>query len=118
MGWFAQRVTSFGHALHGLKLLLLEEHHARLHLLATGLVVGAGLVLGLSRQDWQVLVLTVAMVWLAEGLNTALERVCDAAVPNHHPMVGKAKDVAAGSVLITACFAVVMGLLIFLPYLA
>lgn len=117
MAWFRQRVVSFGHALHGLKVLLLEEHNAQLHMLATVLVVSAGLALGISRQDWQALLLTVALVWLAEGLNTALERLCDAAVPDQHPLIGRAKDVAAGSVLITACFAVAMGLLIFLPYL-
>jgi diacylglycerol kinase len=56
-------------------------------------------------------------VWLAEGMNTALEYLADAAVPEHHPLIGKAKDVAAGAVLITAMFAFVMAGLIFLPYL-
>lgn len=118
MSWFRQRVESFGHALRGVKSLLSEEHHAQLHLLATGLVIGLGLYLGISRDDWQTLLLVVAMVWLAEGLNTALERLGDAAVPEQHPLVGKAKDVAAGAVLITAGFALVLGALIFIPYLA
>ena len=59
----------------------------------------------------------MALVWLAEGMNTALEHMCDAAVPEQHPLIGKAKDVAAASVLVTAGFAAAIGLLVFLPYL-
>ncbi len=117
MSWLRQRRSSFGHALRGIRYLLVEEQHARLHLLATLSVLVLGWCLHISRSDWQLLLVVVALVWLAEGLNTALERLSDAAVPEHHPLIGKAKDMAAGSVLLMATFAVVMGLLIFLPYL-
>lgn len=117
MSWWRQRLQSFGHAIQGVKLLLMEEQHARLHLLATGLAVAVAWWLEIQRADWQVLVLTVALVWVAEALNTALEHLCDAAVPEYHPLVGKAKDVAAGAVLLAAGFAVVMAGLIFQPYL-
>jgi diacylglycerol kinase len=117
MNWLRQRRASFGHALCGIRSLLVEEHHARLHLVATAAVVALGWLLHISRTDWQLLLLVIALVWLAEGLNTALERLADAAVPEHHPLIGKAKDVAAGSVLLVAGIAAVMGLLIFLPYL-
>ncbi len=117
MSWLQQRIRSFGHAANGVKLLLLEEPHARLHLLATLLVLSAGWWFELGRADWQVLLLTIALVWLAEGLNTALENLSDAAVPEHHPLIAKAKDVAAGAVLIAAGLAVAMAGLIFFPYL-
>lgn len=117
MSWWRQRLKSFGHAFYGVKLLLLEEQHARLHLLATSLVFLTAWWLEIQRADWQVLVLTVALVWLAEALNTALEHLCDAAVPEYHPLIAKAKDVAAGAVLLAAGFALVMAGLIFLPYL-
>ncbi len=118
MSWPRQRLTSFGHAANGVRLLLAGEPHALLHALATILVVVLAIVLDISRQDWQALMLTVALVWLAEGMNTALEHLCDAAVPEQHPLIGKAKDVAAGAVLICAGFAVVMAGVIFLPYLS
>lgn len=118
MNWLRDRHESFGHALRGLRTLLQEEHHAQLHLLATIAVLLFGWWLHLSRTDWMLLLLVIAMVWLAEGLNTALEHLCDAVVPDYHPLVGKAKDVAAGSVLVVAAVASVLGLLIFLPYLA
>ena len=116
MSWLRQRLQSFRHAFNGLKLLL-EEDHARVHLAATMLVFLAAWGLEIGRLDWQVLILTVALVWLAEGLNTALEHLSDAAVPEHHPLIGKAKDVAAAAVLITAGCALVMAGLIFIPYL-
>jgi len=116
VNWLAERVQSFGNALRGMRVLLTEEPHARLHGVATTLVIALGFFLQLSRYDWQSLLLIVAMVWLAEGLNTAVEHACDAAVPELHPLIGKAKDVAAAAVLITAVFAVAMAGLIFVPY--
>lgn len=117
MNWLQGRIDSFGHALRGIVSLLAGEPNARIHLLATVLVVALGLVLDVNRGDWQALLLIVAVVWLAEGMNTALEHLADAAVPEFHPLVRKAKDVAAGTVLVTAVAAVILGLLIFLPYL-
>ena len=88
-------MRSFGFALAGLATLLREQHNARLHLLATVAVVVLALALDVSRNHWLVLLLTMAVVWLAEALNSALEYVCDAAVPEQHELIGKAKDVAA-----------------------
>jgi diacylglycerol kinase (ATP) len=57
------------------------------------------------------------LVWVAEGLNTAFEFMCDVASPEFHPLVEKSKDVAAGAVLLSAVGAVIIGLIVFLPYL-
>ena len=116
MSWLRQRLTAFRHAFRGVSTLLRETVHARIHLLATGLVLLLAWSLGLSIADWQALLLTIALVWLAEEMNSALEYLCDAAVPEQHPLIGKAKDVAAGAVLICAGFAVVMAALVFGPY--
>ena len=89
MNWLQGRIASFGHALRGIASLLASEPNARIHLLATILVVALGLVLDVSRGDWQALLLIVAVVWLAEGMNTALEHLADAAVPEFHPLVGE-----------------------------
>jgi diacylglycerol kinase (ATP) len=77
----------------------------------------AGAVLGLSRLEWCAVVLAVVAVWTAEALNTALEFLVDLASPELHPLAGKAKDAAAGAVLVTAAGAVVIGLLVFGPHL-
>ena len=96
--------------------LLLGQPNARIHLLATLGVVVLGLYFDVSRVEWCVLVLAITAVWCAEGLNTALELLADAAVPARHPLIAKAKDVAAGAVLLTAIGAAVVGVLVLWPH--
>ena len=86
--------------------------------LATIAVVAAGLSLSLSRGEWCWVVLAIMAVWTAEALNTAVEFLADAAVPQRHPLVEKAKDAAAGAVLISAVGAAAIGSIVFLPRLA
>lgn len=115
MSWLSQRCESFVYAFKGVVTLVKEQPNAQLHALATVGVFALGFYCEISRGEWRSLILIVSLVWLAEGLNSALEYLADAAVPEHHPLIAKAKDVAAGAVLITALFAVVMAGLIFLP---
>jgi diacylglycerol kinase (ATP) len=110
------RLHSFVYAARGIRTMVQSQHNAWIHSLATLLVVGAGLSAGLSRLEWFVLVLAIVSVWTAESLNTAFEFLCDVTSPGFHPLVAKAKDVAAGAVLITAIGALAIGLLIFAPH--
>lgn len=111
------RGASFHHAARGLLCVLRSEHNTWVHLGAAALVVMLATSVGLSAQDWRWLVLTIGLVWVAEVINTAVERACDAITLEHHPLIGQAKDIAAGAVLLTALMAVVMGVSLFLPYL-
>jgi diacylglycerol kinase (ATP) len=95
--------------------LVSSQHNAWIHAAATLVVVGLGLVLGVSRLEWALLALAIGAVWTAEGLNTALEWLCDVASPDHHPLVGKAKDVAAASVLLAAAASALVGILVLGP---
>jgi diacylglycerol kinase (ATP) len=95
--------------------MLASQQNARIHAAATVLVAAAGLVLGLSWAEWCWIVLAIVAVWTAEALNTAFEFLTDVASPNFHPIAGKAKDVAAGAVLLTAIGAVIIGALVFGP---
>ena len=96
--------------------MLASQHNAWLHAAATVVVVTGAAVLGVSRLEWMALVLAIASVWTAEALNTAFEFLCDVASPEFHPLVEKAKDVAAGAVLICAVGAATVGVLVALPY--
>ena len=107
------RWSSFRCAIAGIMELVRRHHHARWHLVASILVTALGLTLGLSRLEWIALVLAMALVWVAEALNTAIELACDAITLDRHPLIGKAKDVAAGGVLLAAIFAAIVGLLVF-----
>lgn len=108
-------LASFGYAIQGIRTALLSEPHLRFHALATAAVVALGAWLRVSRHDWALLALAVGAVWTAELLNTAVETIINLVSPDFHPLAGRAKDVAAGAVLLMALAAVVVGLLVFGP---
>jgi diacylglycerol kinase len=110
-----RRVASFGHAFRGVASALRSEVHLRFHALATVVVIGLGFYFGISRWEWALVTLAVGTVWSAELVNTAIEAVVNLVSPGYHPLAGKAKDVAAGAVLIAALAALVVGLLVFGP---
>lgn len=111
----SKRAASFGHAFRGIAFLLRDEPNARIHLLASFLVVAAAFLLAIDASGWRWLGVAMTTVWLAEAFNTAIERIADAAVAEPHPLIGQAKDVAAGGVLIAAFFAVLIGLSVLGP---
>ncbi len=111
------RCKSFRYALQGIGFTLRSQHNAWLHLLAATLVCLSGWLLGVSAADWRWLIVLIALVWFAELMNTAFEFLCDVVAPEYHPAVKRAKDIAAGAVLICALCAALIGALVFWPYL-
>jgi len=109
-------LRSFAKALVGVGLLL-REPNARIHVAATLTVVGAGCLLHLGALQWAVIATNIGLVLVLETLNTALEGYVDLAAPGRHEMAARAKDAAAGAVLIASVLAVVVAGLIFLPRL-
>ena len=97
--------------------MLASQHNTRIHLLATVCACGLGLLIGISRLEWVAIAVAIVMVWVAEALNTAFEFLCDVASPEFHPLIQKAKDVAAAAVLLSAAGAAVIGLIVFVPHL-
>ena len=110
-------LNSFKYAFHGIRVLISTQHNARIHLLATITIIAAGFYLGFTSPEWCLIIFAAVMVWTAEAFNTAIEFLVDVASPEFHPLAGKAKDVAAGAVLISAIGSAVIGILIFTPYL-
>ena len=113
---FTGRIRSIRCAVAGLRVMFASQHNAWIHAAATVLVAAVGLSFGLTRAEWCWIVLAVISVWTAEALNTAFEFLTDVASPEFHPLAAKAKDVAAGAVLITALGSVLIGLLVLGPY--
>jgi len=112
------RLKSFRHAFAGVAAMLRSQPNAKIHAVATVVALIGGAAIGLSALEWALIVFAIALVWVAEGLNTALEFLADAAVPDQHPLVKNAKDVAAAAVLVAAAAAVVIAMLIMLPRFA
>lgn len=111
----ASRLASFRHAFAGWVYVIRTQRNAWIHSLASVGVLALGLWMGLSRLEWAMIVLAIALVWMAEFINTALEAVVDLASPNLHPLAKVGKDVAAAAVLVGAFTAAVVGLLILGP---
>jgi diacylglycerol kinase (ATP) len=92
--------------------MLRSQHNAWIHAIASVAVLMFACFCGLSNEQWCWLVLAIVAVWTAEALNTALELLADVTSPEFHPLVAKAKDVAAGAVLISAIGSVFIGLFV------
>ncbi|MBN1352464.1 diacylglycerol kinase family protein [candidate division KSB1 bacterium] len=111
------RIKSFKYAGQGIYTMLKSQQNAWIHAAATLLVCLAGIWFGLSSSEWCWIILACIAVWTAEALNTAFEFLADVASPGYHPLVKKAKDVAAGAVLIAAIGAAIIGIIILGPHL-
>lgn len=112
-----KRIRSFGYAFEGMATLVRDEHNARIHVLALVCAIAMGFVFGITKTEWCLVVLCIGGVLMAEAMNTAVEALADLVSPERHPLVKKAKDVAAAGVLFMAIAAAAIGLCIFLPYL-
>ena len=106
------RIYSFKYAGRGVVRLVSREHNAWIHCAVTVCVIVAGGLLGLSTFEWIAVVLCIGAVLAAEGVNSAIEALCDKVSPEYDEAI---KDLAAGAVLILAVMSVIVGLLIFVP---
>lgn len=110
-------MKSFRYALQGLLAAIRSERNMRVHIAAALLVITAGIFLKVSQTEWMILLLCIAFVIGMELMNTALEYLCNAAVPEFHPFIRNAKDMAAAAVLIAATASAVIGCIVFIPKL-
>jgi len=115
MGYWKKRKKAFGYAWQGVRTLFRSEAHAKIHGLAAVIVIAAGFFFKISPAEWCAVIFCIGGVLMAEGFNTALERVCDKTSPEFHPLIKDAKDVAAGAVLLFVIASVIIGLIIFIP---
>jgi len=109
------RFAAIGHAFRGWWHVLKTQHNAWIHSMVAAVVVVLGFWLKIPPRDWAMILLTIAIVFMAEFINTAIEAVVDLASPVHHPLAKVGKDVGAGAVLVAALAAVLIGLLILGP---
>ncbi len=110
-----ERLKSFPPAFRGLWLFFQIEHNARIHLVFGLTALGLSGWLGLSRERFCIIILTVAMVWAAEALNTVLEILVNMVSPDYSEAAKLAKDVGAAAVLIACLAAAAVGAILLLP---
>ncbi len=113
--FFLSRVRAFHYAFQGWGYVLRTQRNAWIHSAIAIAVFIVGLWLELPARDWAIIILTAALVFSAEFINTAIEAVVDLATQEHHPLAKVGKDVGAAAVLVAALAAILIGLLILGP---
>jgi diacylglycerol kinase len=115
-GFFRSRIKAFRYAFSGWWFVIRTQRNAWIHMVVSITVILLSFILRISAMSWALIILAIAMVWIAEFLNTALEAVVDLAA-NHqqHELARLGKDVGAAAVLIAAVSSVAIGLLVLGP---
>ena len=108
-------IQSFRSAFAGAGFILRTQRNARIHLLATIMVVVLGIWLEIDHHAWAALILVIGLVWIAELFNTAIESCFDRIGLEPHSLAKVGKDLSATAVLISAFAAVIIGLLVLGP---
>jgi diacylglycerol kinase (ATP) len=116
-GFFKSRARSFRYAFSGWWYVIRTQRNAWIHAIFSLVVILLSLWLRLGAHDWAVIILAIAIVWISEFVNTALEAVVDLASPQQHYLARVGKDVGAAAVLIAAVSSAIIGLFILGPLL-
>lgn len=115
--FFVNRLKSVGFAFKGAWLLLKTEPSIQIQFTIACIMTVLGYILGLSNTEWILQTLAIVMVMGTEGMNTAVEKLCDFVHPEFHKTIGLIKDISAGAVMIVSIGASIIGLIIYLPKL-
>ena len=108
---------SFKYAFAGIFDFFSHHRNAQVELFAAIIAIGLGVYVQINKIEWIVVVFCIALVLALEAMNSAIEYLTDLVSPNIHPLAGKAKDMAAGAVLLAAIGAFIVGVIVFWPYL-
>ena len=110
-----ERAKSFDFSFQGIFRFFREEHNARIHFVMSILALILSWILQCSKMEWAIIILCIVIVLTTEMINTAIERLADAAHPAQHPLIKACKDIASGAVLTASIGAVIIASIILLP---
>lgn len=113
-----QRVLSFKYAIEGFATAVRDQPNLIVQFCIAAIVLAMGFYFQISKAEWLAITLTIGFVITFELTNTAIEEIVDSFTDQVHPSAKKAKDVAAAAVLFAALTAVIVGIIIFLPYIS
>lgn len=126
MGWFKKKndfvketkslFNSFKFAFRGIESSFLSERNMKIHYFVMFMVIIFGILFKITKIEWIICIILFGLVIAAEMINTAIESVVDLVTSENNILAGKAKDIAAGAVLVLAISSATIGLIIFIPY--
>ncbi|WP_413308697.1 diacylglycerol kinase family protein [Bacillus sp. 1P10SD] len=108
---------SFSYAATGIFTALLSERNMRIHLISSIVVFLFSIYFSITKMEWMFILLAIGGMFSLELINTAIERVVDLVTKEYHPLAKQAKDIAAGAVFVYAFLSVIIGSIIFIPYI-
>lgn len=112
-----RKILTFKYALEGIISALKEEPNLKFHFAAGLIIIIISSILKISREDWIIIIFLIGFVISVELTNTAIEAVVDEFTDKEHPGAKLAKDISAGAVLVAAITSLVVGIIIYLPYI-
>ena len=110
------RLKSLRYAILGAYKLVTTEHSIMVQFSIGIILTVLGIVFDITKTEWMFQTLAIGVVLAIEGLNTAVEKIADFIHPDHHERIGFIKDIAAGAVAFAAISAIIIGLIIYIPY--
>lgn len=113
---FRRLNKSLRYAVKGLLKILKEEQNLRIQVFLGILAIAFAAIFRINRMEWIALTLVIGLVLVMETVNSAVERISDVLKPRINDYVMEIKDILAGAVMLSAIVAIVVGLIIFLPY--
>jgi diacylglycerol kinase len=114
---FFKRLQSFRYAFNGIRILLLEEHNARIHVFIAICVIIAGFVFKVSIYEWLFLIMSIGIVLTLEIINSSIENIADFISPEKQDKIKVIKDLSAAAVFVGAITAAIIGFIVFIPKL-
>src|SRR5688500_4818831 len=112
-----KHLASYRYAFRGIWMAFLSENNMIIHLAAAVAVLLTNYLLHITATEWLITLMLIGLAWMAEVFNTAIEKLADRVSKEHDPLIGQAKDLAAGAVTIICILAVVCAVIIYWPYL-
>lgn len=116
MSAWRNEIASFGNALRGIRIFF-RERHPRFHLMVMCIVIAAAIYFHITSTEWVMILIACALVLGCEAVNSSIEKLSDAVHPERSPLIRNVKDIAAGAVLICVIISVIIGCIVFIPYL-
>ncbi len=113
--FFLNRIKAFKYAAKGFWILITSENSIIAQVIIGLIVTIFGFIMNISATEWLFQVLAIALILVAESLNTGIEKLADFVHPEYHKEIGRIKDISAGAAFFAAIFAVIIGLIIYIP---
>ena len=113
--FFLNRLKSAKYAAKGFWILITSENSIIAQVIIAIIMTIIGFIMHISATEWMFQLVAIGLVLVAEALNTAIEKIADFIHPEYHKQIGRVKDISAGAAFFAAIFAIIIGLIIYIP---